>query len=1173
MNENIKINYIIINQVTWLDNSEKFLVFKNKEAVNEFRYAISRVQLNVFHYFYDLNELNGLIIVYEEDNVVWNNGVFYFKKIISINKQITANFDFKELKINLEINFLLDEKLKPKKYKFSTNHQRLISNLLEINVHGDNAIFTKRSKNVLDLKQIISSSNYSKIINQKSFQKIEITKNNNLKSIKKYLKAATSYSQFNTLISENNINISREIHDKLLNNFNYNKTQYLNLIDQEDHNFLKFWKKFKNEYETIQEDKNTWPLYIGTCFVKSKYQNCKTYAPLLIKEVKIIIENGKVYLQSNNNNNLLNQKLLYYLAQNFSLMLPPKNDLLENTIKEISNNILYLLKDKLNFIDFFQEFVKNKKSDIVVDSKPVFAPGLVLMIMHPLGFRLRDELIEVLKNPDALDNLLNYDALKNNDKDINDQIKNKKKIYRITNTDLSQEKAIIGCLQDSGFIWGPPGTGKSQTIANLIANIIANNKSAIITSEKKAALDVIIERLGSLSKYIFFALKDKTANKDQFYRPFLALAEKITDEIPQSEVFDKNFYFNSVELNFLQNYSLLDREKIRHLVNTYNSYEFLQNYYPNVNSQATANLLDNWINNEVIWKYLSFIPTIGSKNIKKFPKKMNLKKKGFIFKKYDKSVYKFICEYKKLFPNNKKNNYLVDIFVKNVCGIFNFNSIFSFKSLLTNEVNYINNFPYFISDENIVEEIAFSNLKEKILELKISTIWNKKLNSFLRNCKSGWRQPLKFITLHKDIISYLFPVIISTPNQLSDILDFDQKYDYAIFDEASQIHLEKAIPYINIAKYSIISGDPKQMQPSNWFSNYSTLLDENDEVDEKAISLLTYAYNKGLGYDREYMLNKNYRSNYSELMIFSSFAFYDKKLIVIDNAEQQNTEPIEVINANGKWINNSNHQEGKMILERLVLELKNYSKIILLTLNRKQMDYIIDEIYVNESYNVLIDSISKSQLKIKNLENIQGDEADLVIVSIAYDKYSRLGSTYVGRKNGYFALNVAISRAKSKMIVYKSIYSDEILIKNNNISLTIFKKWVSYLEKSSLNRKNIISKKTNNINSKSNNAEYKEIVTDLSQLLENQTTITYELNYTIGSYLLDAVVKNKKTNNILFGIEILIYQDLKNTEKWKIIEKQRFLYLKKYNIFLISQLNWYKNKKQIKKTILKWCNQ
>jgi superfamily I DNA and/or RNA helicase len=76
--------------------------------------------------------------------------------------------------------------------------------------------------------------------------------------------------------------------------------------------------------------------------------------------------------------------------------------------------------------------------------------------------------------------------------------------------------------------------------------------------------------------------------------------------------------------------------------------------------------------------------------------------------------------------------------------------------------------------------------------------------------------PNNFITLFKKELKQMFNIVVSTPDSLSSFIDFKKdKFDYVIFDEASQIFLEKALPFIALGKKVIVAGDDQQMQPSN----------------------------------------------------------------------------------------------------------------------------------------------------------------------------------------------------------------------------------------------------------------------------------------------------------------------------------------------------------------------
>lgn len=127
------------------------------------------------------------------------------------------------------------------------------------------------------------------------------------------------------------------------------------------------------------------------------------------------------------------------------------------------------------------------------------------------------------------------------------------------------------------------------------------------------------------------------------------------------------------------------------------------------------------------------------------------------------------------------------------------------------------------------------------------------------------------------------------------------------------------------------------------------------------------------------------------------------------------------------------------MLDKLLEVESEYKKIILLTLNSNQKQFVESTIYGESQYSEIIEMLGSGKVLLRNLENIQGDEADLVIVSVAYDKNASLGATYVAKPEGKNALNVAISRAKDKMIVYKSISSDDVQASVKNESIGIFK--------------------------------------------------------------------------------------------------------------------------------------
>ena len=153
-------------------------------------------------------------------------------------------------------------------------------------------------------------------------------------------------------------------------------------------------------------------------------------------------------------------------------------------------------KDKYVLIDKFERL----NSSDINNNDIVLSPGIVLSISNPVGSNLRKALINLIQigKINENENLLAKNLSSLNENNLIEKIINQEKIARICKTDLSQEKAIISSLDRSTIIIGPPGTGKSQTISNIITNILYNNKTALFISQKRVALEVVLDRLQDL---------------------------------------------------------------------------------------------------------------------------------------------------------------------------------------------------------------------------------------------------------------------------------------------------------------------------------------------------------------------------------------------------------------------------------------------------------------------------------------------------------------------------------------------------------------------------------------------------------------------------------------------------------------------------------------------------
>jgi superfamily I DNA and/or RNA helicase len=196
-----------------------------------------------------------------------------------------------------------------------------------------------------------------------------------------------------------------------------------------------------------------------------------------------------------------------------------------------------------------------------------------------------------------------------------------------------------------------------------------------------------------------------------------------------------------------------------------------------------------------------------------------------------------------------------------------------------------------------------------------------------------------------------------------------------------------------------------------------------------------------------FTLNNHYRSVSEQLIYFSSRYFYNDELICISkNGIFKKT--IDVYQENGIYDreNGINEAEAHRVIQCLLQSFEQYHSVIVVTFNIKQAEYIQGLASANADLRQHLENLS---LKVRSLENVQGDEADLVIISATFgkDKNNKFLQNFgpINQDGGKNRINVMVSRAKEKMIVIKSFLSSDITNDNNENAL-IFKNFISYVE-------------------------------------------------------------------------------------------------------------------------------
>ena len=323
----------------------------------------------------------------------------------------------------------------------------------------------------------------------------------------------------------------------------------------------------------------------------------------------------------------------------------------------------------------------------------------------------------------------------------------------------------------------------------------------------------------------------------------------------------------------------------------------------------------------------------------------------------------------------------------------------------------------------------------------------------------------RFITRFRPEILSHIRIWLMTPEVVSEIMPLEAGIvDLVIFDEASQMYVEKGLPAIMRGKKVVVAGDHKQLRPSSLGAGrIDADMVDGDESDTAALeeeSLLDLARFRY----RDVMLNYHYRSRYEELIAFSNYAFYHGRLFVSPNPAPPERPPIEVhMMDDAMWQNRSNIKEAKYIvnlLKKILKERKNSETIGIITFNITQRDLIDDlideECQEDPWFASVVEAESKRTengedvgLFVKNIETVQGDERDIIIFSVGYAKNEngRLVKNFgwLGQDGGENRLNVAISRSKRKVHVVMSFDPEELDVSGSkNEGPKLLKKYLEF---------------------------------------------------------------------------------------------------------------------------------
>ncbi|WP_347958116.1 DUF4011 domain-containing protein [Gordonia aichiensis] len=262
-------------------------------------------------------------------------------------------------------------------------------------------------------------------------------------------------------------------------------------------------------------------------------------------------------------------------------------------------------------------------------------------------------------------------------------------------------------------------------------------------------------------------------------------------------------------------------------------------------------------------------------------------------------------------------------------------------------------------------------------------------------------------------------------------------FDVVVFDEASQVTVAQSIGALGRAKSAVIVGDSKQMPPTMIGVTSGGDAEEEDEeetVPEDLESILTECVESGVP---RLPLTWHYRSQDESLIAFSNEMYYESKLASLPSPGRSDDAGIQWRRVDGHFNREdkkndyrTNRVEADAIVHevtRLLHATPPERSIGIVTFNRQQQDLILNllEETGDETILELLGDDVVDGLFVKNLENVQGDERDVILFSTAFskrpgEKQMPLNFGPLTRTGGEKRLNVAVTRAKRKVVVFSS---------------------------------------------------------------------------------------------------------------------------------------------------------
>ncbi len=617
-------------------------------------------------------------------------------------------------------------------------------------------------------------------------------------------------------------------------------------------------------------------------------------------------------------------------------------------------------------------------------------------------------------------------------------------LLEIFSLNPAQEHAVQQSLQKPlTVITGPPGTGKSQVVLNIIANAVYHKKTVLFASKNNKAVDVVIQKLQNLLPYRLLVRMGNQAHRRNAKTQLEQLIQQPIEKITLKQKNKNTFFSLQTHINKIQN-------QITFLKTLNERIETLQKNHTMLDDQLPSDIplyeqrmqlenIDALLLTEDLEKTFHKQKILGH-----LQRERTLRKQDKCFRKYYetlpsplKSLLQNLLSSKKITKEtalqwilNIKKQELIEEEIQQIKKSLHTNPPYI---ELKNQLSHIHS-EYITSSQQLLKEHWINTFTDTTEQEKQQVIVYFSASEQLQ---TGSVDETSFKQLHTQrtralqrILRFL-PVWVVT--NLSAKPSFPLKnnlFDILIIDEASQCDIISAIPLFYRAKHLVIIGDPYQLKHISMLTEpQDRQLATTHQISEEMFTELSYTKHslydlaekiKKKNNESPILLNEHYRCHH-DIVDFSNEYYYGRKLSIATDETRLLQHPtlqkrILWHQMKGKTVyakSPYNEEEAERVVEETlrILEIasKEKASIGIVTLFRAQTEIITEKLQKFKD-------LFENDITIGTAHRFQGDEKDIILFSPAISEGAKSGTLHWIQTTNQL-LNVAVTRARSLFII------------------------------------------------------------------------------------------------------------------------------------------------------------